>query len=134
MAAKYFNIEIVTPSGMVVSGEYERFFAPSIDGYFEILANHTPFMAALKIGKIKLTKGNEIKWLTVSSGFAEIINNRVTILAETAEISNKVDLERANAAKERAEKRLARRDPDINIERARISLQKALNRLNVASL
>jgi len=133
MAGRSFNIDIVTPDKTVFSGEAARFSAPSVDGYFEILYNHTPFLAALKIGIIALTDGEKRKkYFTVSGGFAEVYDNRVIVLAETAEFIEKIDISRAEASKERALKRLAGKSPEVDVKRAQIALLRALNRISVA--
>jgi len=134
MALKTFVVEIVTPYRVVVSGEYERFFAPSVEGYFEVLANHTPLLTTLDIGKVKLTRGGTREFFAVSGGFVEVYNNKVTVLAETAEAAEEVNVQRAQTSKERASRRLAHPDdPGTDIERARLSLRRALNRLSVSS-
>ncbi|MCK4966438.1 F0F1 ATP synthase subunit epsilon [bacterium] len=133
MAGKSFNIDIVTPDTTVFSGEVTRFSAPSVDGYFEILYNHTPFLAALKIGIIALTDGEKRKkYFAVSGGFAEVYDNRVIVLAEAAEFMEKIDMARVQASKERALKRLAGKSPEVDVKRAQIALLRALNRISVA--
>lgn len=133
MAGKSFNIDIVTPDTTVFSGEVTRFSAPSVDGYFEILYNHTPFLAALKIGIIALTDGEKRKkYFAVSGGFAEVYDNRVIVLAETAEFMEKIDISRAQVSKERALKRLAGKSPEVDVKRAQIALLRALNRISIA--
>ena len=133
MAGKSFNIDIVTPDTTVFSGEVTRFSAPSVDGYFEILYNHTPFLAALKIGIIALTDGEKRKkYFAVSGGFAEVYDNRVIVLAEAAEFMEKIDMARVQASKERALKRLAGKSPEVDVKRAQIALLRSLNRISVA--
>jgi len=134
MSDKSFQISIVTPNKTVFSGEGERFFAPSIEGYFEILKNHLPFLAVLKIGKIVITQGDEKIHFSVSGGFVEVYKNRVIVLAETSETVNEVDIERAQKSREKALKRIADKSPSIDIERAKASLLRALNRLSVAKM
>jgi len=134
MGGKDFHIDIVTPSRTVFSGEANRFFAPSVEGYFEILKNHTPFLSILKTGKIVITQDGVKKCFAISSGFVEVLNNRVTVLAETAESSENIDVARSQASKERALKRLADKSPSIDIERAAASLLRAVTRLSVAEM
>ncbi len=134
MADKSFHIDIVTPDKTVFSGSINRFFAPSVDGYFEILYNHTPFLAALKTGKIFITKNEEKEYIAISGGFAEVFNNRVIVLAETAESAKDIDIERAKKSKERALKRVVDKSPSIDIERAKASLLRALMRLSVTKM
>ena len=135
MADKNFNIDIVTPDKKVFAGEGVRFSAPSVDGYFEILYNHAPFLSALRVGKIVITDSDgEKKYFAVSGGFAEVFENRVVVLAETAEASEKVDTQRAQNSKERAIKRLSEKSPSIDVERAQASLLRALNRISVVEM
>ena len=134
MEGKSFHIDIVTPSRNVFSDEVDRFFAPSVEGYFEILTNHTPFLAILKTGKIVVTQNGVKKYFAISSGFAEVFNNRVIVLAETAESVEEIDVARAQDSKERALKRLADKSPSIDVERAKASLLRALSRLSIAKM
>ena len=134
MKEKSFNIDIVTPRKTVFSGEANIFFAPSVEGYFEILKNHTPFLTMLKTGKIIITQNGTKKYFAVSSGFTEVFNNRVIVLAETAESAEEIDIARSQASKERALKRLADKSPSIDIERAAASLFRAVTRLSVAKM
>ena len=131
MKSKSFSLDIVVPDKTVFSGEVNRFFAPSVEGYFEILPNHTHFLVALKTGEVKVTKENTKEYFAISGGFAEVFDNRVIVLAETAEHSENIDTERAEKSKERALKRLADKSPSINIERAEAALMRALTRLSV---
>ena len=134
MRGKDLHIDIVSPSRTVFSGEANRFFAPSVDGYFEILKNHAPFLSILKTGKIVITQDGAKKYFAISSGFVEIFNNRITVLAETAESSEKIDVARSQASKERALKRLADKSPSIDVERAKASLLRAVTRLSIAEM
>ena len=134
MKGKDFHIDIVTPNRTVFSGEANKFFAPSVEGYFEILKDHTPFLSILKTGRIVIAQDAVKKYIAISSGFAEVLNNRITVLAETAESSEDIDVERSQASKERALKRLADKSPSIDVERAKVSLLRALTRLSVAEM
>ncbi len=129
---KTFQFEIVTPEGKVYSEAVESVIAPGVDGYFGVLAGHTPFMTALKIGEIRVRKGEETVLFATTGGFVEVLPHRMTLLAETAEEASRIDVSRALAAKERAEKRLKSRTPDVDVERARLALARAMNRLRVA--
>ncbi|RKY88576.1 F0F1 ATP synthase subunit epsilon [candidate division KSB1 bacterium] len=132
MAEKSILVEIVTPVRKVFSDKCNAFFAPGALGYFEILFNHAPYIVTLQIGEIKIVKGNEVKHFSTSGGYCEVLENHIIILAETAEASSEIDLERAIRSKERAEKRLKERKPDIDVERAKASLLRAINRIRVA--
>lgn len=134
MTQKNFFLEIITPGKVVYSGEAIRLQAPSTAGYFEILYNHTPFLSALKTGKIKVTAAAGKKYFAISGGFAEVYKNKVIVLAETAEPSEEIEVNRALAAKQRAEHRLLEHLPETDIPRARVALVRALNRLSVARL
>jgi F-type H+-transporting ATPase subunit epsilon len=129
---KRFQLEIVTPQGMVFSDQVESVVAPAIDGYFGVLAGHIPLMTALRVGEIRVRRRGEVIRFATSGGFAEVLPTRMIILAETAEEASKIDVARAMAARERALKRLRERGPDVDVERARAALSRAINRLRVA--
>ena len=131
--ASTFHLRIVTPTRQIVREEIEELQVPGKEGYLGILAGHAPLLSELKIGELTYRQGGELRCLAVSWGFLEVLPDQVTVLAETAEQSADIDASRAQAAKERAERRLNHPDPDIDIDRAAIALQKALSRLQVAS-
>ncbi len=130
---KKFTLEILTPGRTVYSGDVTYLRAPGIEGSFGVLANHIPFLATLDIGEIKVEIGNKKRFFATSGGFVEVLNNAVSILAETAEAAEEIDVGRANQAKARAEKRLHERSAEVNVARARAALARALIRLKVAS-
>jgi len=128
-----FTVTIVTPSGTHEEYNVRHLRAPGSEGDFGVLPGHIPFMTTLRIGTIRLdTDREQYTWAT-SGGYAEVLGDRVILLAETAELADRIDTERAEAARQRALGRLAERTPDVDIERARIALYRALNRLKVAS-
>ncbi|MBI5214959.1 MAG: F0F1 ATP synthase subunit epsilon [Ignavibacteriae bacterium] len=133
MSDKKFQLEIVTPQRVVFKGDVESFTAPGVMGSFQVLVNHAPLLSAIGVGEAKMrdTQGNEIKYAT-SGGFVEVMNNRVVMLAESAERSNEIDVQRAEKAKSRAKDRLEQHPKEIDIERARAALARALNRLKIA--
>ncbi|MGB2869940.1 MAG: F0F1 ATP synthase subunit epsilon [Bacteroidota bacterium] len=133
MADKTFHLEIVTPRKTVVSAEVESFSAPGVMGGFQVLRSHAPMLASLKVGEIKVlgADGKEARYAT-SGGFVEVRDNKVVALVETAERSDEIDVDRANAAKTRAEKRLAEKKLETDIDRARAALSRAVNRLRIA--
>ena len=131
--ASTFNLRIVTPTRQIVREETEELQVPGKEGYLGILAGHAPLLSELKIGEITYRQGGELRHLAVSWGFLEVLPDQVTVLAETVEKSANIDISRAQAAKERAERRLNHPDPDTDIDRATVALQKALSRLEVAS-
>jgi F-type H+-transporting ATPase subunit epsilon len=131
------HLEVVTPEKIVVSEEVQIVASPGSLGEFGVLSGHTPFLTALKSGIIRYTdtSGKE-HYVFASGGFAEALPDKVTVLAEAAEKRSDVDLERAKAALERAEKRLAedRSQEDIDFKRARASLERATVRIHLAGL
>ena len=131
------QLEIVTPEGAVVSEETKIVVASGSMGEFGVLIGHTPFLTTLKTGIVRYTdaQGSE-HYVFVNGGFAEALPNKVTILAESAEKREDIDLDRAKASQERAEKRLAdaRTQEDIDATRAKAALDRALMRINIAGL
>ena len=128
-------LQIVTPEKVVVSEEAQIVASPGSLGEFGVLAGHTPFLTNLKTGVIRYTdaKGTE-QLVFVNGGFAEALPDKVTVLAESAERKRDIDLERAKAAMERAQKRLEedRSKEDIDFARARAALERALVRIKLA--
>ena len=127
------TLEIVTPDRPLVREEVDEVELPGYEGYFGVLPGHTPLLALLKVGELWYRIGQDKHYLAVSAGFVEVLPDRVTVLAQVAERANEIDAGRAEAAKQRAEERLARSSPDIDLERARVALMKALIRLQVAT-
>lgn len=129
------HLEVVTPSGPVVSDEVDIVTAPGYGGEFGVLANHAPFLSTIKIGTLTFKKDKQLKHLMVSGGFSEVSNNKITFLVESAEYGHDIDVDRAMRAKERAEKRLAQavqQTEKISRARAEAALQRALARLRAA--
>lgn len=134
MSEKNFNLEILTPGERIFRGDVTRLVAPSTEGYFEILYNHTPFLAALKMGHVKVTFAGGTKLFAIGGGFIEVYHNRVSLLAESAESAEKIDVQRAEAARERAKRRIRERKEDTDLARARAALFRAANRLKIAEM
>ena len=133
MGEEGFTLDIVTLKKVAFSEAIKSVNAPGTEGYFSILVNHTPFVSSLKAGIIKVTRENEeTSTFSMSGGFLMTDGKKVILLADAVERPEEVDVARAQAAKERAEKRLAERTPEINIDRARLALLRALNRLKIA--
>jgi F-type H+-transporting ATPase subunit epsilon len=129
------RLEIVTPEKIVVSEDAQIVMAPGVLGEFGVLIGHTPFLTALKAGAVRYTDAQGSEHLVfVSGGFAEALPDRVTVLAESAERRRDIDIERARAALERAQKRLAeqRSKEEVDFVRAQAALQRALMRLRIA--
>jgi F-type H+-transporting ATPase subunit epsilon len=133
--ADTFQLEIVTPEKKVVDTAAEEVQIPGKNGYLGILPGHAPLITELAVGEITYREAsassNEQK-LAVAWGFAEVLPNKVTILAETAERPNEIDVERARKAKQRAEELLTNGDTTVDVDRALDSLHKAETRLEVA--
>ena len=129
-----FQLDIVTPEGTVYSGEVSSLRAPGADGGFGVLSRHQPMMAALAVGQVMFDEtGSGPKKMAIGGGFANVSRDGVTLLAETAEMAEQIDIERAKAAHDRARDRIARRgDPDIDIERAQTAMMRAFWRLRVS--
>ena len=127
------RLDIVTPDKVVLNAEVDYVGACGVDGQFGLLPQHAPMLTALKVGDLYYRQGNETRWVFVSGGFAQISDNKVTILAESAELASDIDVERAQEAKVRAEKYLEHPTPDVDLARAELALQRAVARLRVAS-
>ena len=126
-------LQIVAADRSLVNETVDEVEIPGFDGYFGVLPGHTPLLAVLQVGELWYRQGQEKHYVSISFGFAEVQPDRVTILAQVAEKADEIDVTRAEAAKKRAEQRLALPAMDVDFERARISLLKSLIRLQVAS-
>ena len=118
---------------MLVNESVDEVEIPGADGYFGVLPGHTPLLGLLGAGELWYRQGQEKHYLLLAFGFAEVQPDRVTILAQTAERPDEIDLARAEAAKRRAEERLIKPTVDMDAERARIALLKSLIRIQVAT-
>ena len=130
--ADTFQLEIVTPEKMVVRDVAEEMQIPGKSGYLGILPGHAPLITELAVGEITYRNNNYEHRLAVAWGFAEVLPDKVTILAETCERPEEIDVKRAEEAKQRAEKRLSSGDPDVDFPRAQGALLRAETRLDVA--
>ncbi|MBI2819793.1 MAG: F0F1 ATP synthase subunit epsilon [Acidobacteria bacterium] len=126
-------LRVVTPDRQVVREDVEEIQAPGREGYLGILPGHAPLLSELKPGEMTYRRGKDFQRLAVSGGFLEILPEQVTVLAETAERPEEIDIARAQSAKERAELRLKSPDPEVDLNRAAVALQRALIRIQVAS-
>jgi len=133
MAENTFMLEIVTPEKVVFKDEIQFLVAPAVEGELGGMHNHAPLVTALKTGvlRYKYTDSTQQK-VAVNGGFIEVIDNVARVLAETAEHGANIDVMRAKASKERAERRLQQRDETINLARAEASLKRAIARLKAA--
>jgi F-type H+-transporting ATPase subunit epsilon len=129
------SLEVVTPDKSVVSDEAQIVVAPGTYGEFGVLIGHTTFLSTLQTGMLRYTDkdGNE-RVVFINGGFVEVLLNKVTVLAESAERRRDIDVERAKAAMKRAEERLAEAGTreDIDFRRAQVALQRAITRLKTA--
>lgn len=127
------QVEIVAPHGRVFQGEAQGVQVPGTDGSFEVRYNHAPMISAFEVGSIRVTTsaGDHVFYAT-SGGMLEVIDNYVTVLAETAEPASDIDVERARSAEERALQRLEAAEEGADTQRAGQDLEKARNRLRIA--
>ena len=128
-----FQLEIVTPEKLVVKEAVEEAQIPGLGGYLGILPGHAPLITELGVGLITYRAGGSTRTLAMAWGFAEVLQDKVTILAETAERPEEIDVGRAQKAKERAEQHLKGSDPQLDYDRAQDALQRAETRLKVAT-
>jgi F-type H+-transporting ATPase subunit epsilon len=136
------KFDIITPDGVVFSGKVESLIAPGASGSFGVLVNHAPFMTTTTIGKVEITRKENgsasapkvvHQCFATSGGFIEVLDNEVTLLAETCEAAENIDIERAEAALKRARERLKSHVQDLDIFRAELAMKRALNRIKVAN-
>lgn len=128
-------LEIVTPFGKTFSQEVHSCTIPGKDGKFQVLKNHAALVAKVSVGIIKIEHvDKKAEYLATGGGFCEVKDNVIRIMVESAEFSDKIDVARAKMAKERAEKRLKIHDQHVDLDRARLSLLRALNRLKIAGV
>jgi F-type H+-transporting ATPase subunit epsilon len=129
----HLQLQIVSADRSLVNERVDEVEIPGSEGYFGVLPGHTPLLALLGAGELWYRQGQEKHYLLLAFGFAEVGPDQVTILAQTAEKAEEIDVARAEAAKRRAEERLAKSTVDIDFERARIALLRALARLQVST-
>jgi len=133
MAEKQLLLEVVTPDRLVLSTEADVVVCPGVEGQFGVLPGHIPFLSALDIGEMYYKAGGKTEYLAVSGGFAEVTGEKVTIVAESAEMGREIDVDRAKRALERAEKRLtAAKTENIDWARAEAAMRRSLMRTKVA--
>ena len=124
-------LRVVTPTRSVVREDVDEIQAPGLAGYLGILPGHAPLISELKPGEMSYRQGKTLRKLAVSGGFLEVLPEQVTVLAETAEWPEEIDVSRAEAARKRAEQRIKSPDAECDINRATVALQRALSRLHV---
>lgn len=129
--ADTIKFEVVTPDQMILSEDVDYVGVPGVQGQFGVLSNHIPFLSALAIGSLYYRKDGQVKYLFVSGGFAEVSPDSLTILAESAEKAEDIDLTRAQQAKERAAARVQREKEKVDFARAQGALRRAIERINL---
>jgi F-type H+-transporting ATPase subunit epsilon len=129
----HLQLQIVSADRMLVNERVDEVEIPGADGYFGVLPGHTPLLSLLQVGQMWYRQGQTIHYLAIAQGFAEVQPDRVTILAQVAEKADEIDVVRAEAAKRRAEERLAAPIVNLDAERARVALLKSLIRIQVAT-
>jgi F-type H+-transporting ATPase subunit epsilon len=130
---KTIKVSVVTPDGPVYESDVEMVSTKALSGELGILPGHIPMVAPLAIGVVRLKKDGDQDLVAVSGGFLEVRPDQVTILAQAAEKSSDIDVERAQKAKERAEQRLKEQHLEhIDFKRAELALQRAINRLTIS--
>jgi F-type H+-transporting ATPase subunit epsilon len=125
-------VEIVTPNGKILEREVDSVAAPGIKGRFQLLDRHADMISGLDIGVIKIEKNGEVDRFTCNKGVLEIVENKVSILTEASEHSDKIDVKRAQEAYEKAKTTLQSSHQDIDFEKTQLALHRALNRIKVA--
>jgi F-type H+-transporting ATPase subunit epsilon len=125
------RLDIVTPHGLVLSEDVDEVTAAGTEGEFGVLPGHVPFITTLKVGMLILKKDNKTEYVFVNSGYAEVSTDKVVILADSAERAEDIDVERALAAKKRAEERLAQAEK-YDFARATAALERASIRIQIA--
>jgi len=128
----HLTLELVTPERSVALETVDEVEIPGIDGYLGVLPGHTPLLVALKVGELWYRKGEERMFVSVAFGFAEVLPGRVRVLAQVAESANDIDIDRAEAAANRAREKMASSVEDVDFERAQLALLKSTLRLEVS--
>lgn len=133
--ASELNLEIVTPHGKLFSEEIRSCIVPGANGQFQVLKDHAALVSAVNVGYVKIEKSDaKSAYVAVSGGFCEVMENEVEVIVESAEFAESINVDRAQAAKERAEERLSSPNAEIDLDRAQFALIRALNRLKISGL
>jgi F-type H+-transporting ATPase subunit epsilon len=128
------NLEVVTPGGTIANVEADIVVAPGTEGEFGVLPGHINFLSGIVPGELRYTNGEKTEYMSITSGFAEVSNDKVSILVDSGEKAHEIDVERAQSAIDRAKERLAKKrdTDDIDFVRAEAALQRAISRIKVA--
>ena len=129
--ADKLNLEVITPERLVLREQVDEVVAPAVNGELGILPEHTPLISQLKTGVLTYRQGNQSRRMHVSGGFIEVASDSVSVLSDVAERPEEIDVDRAHRAKERAERRLASKEEDIDLLRAELKLQRAIVRIEL---
>ncbi len=127
------QLEVVTPDKEVVNTSVDYVSCPGVDGEFGVLKNHVALLSALKVGVLRYNQDGKDQYVFISGGFADVNDNVVTVLAESAELAQDIDKARAQNAQKRAEERLAHKNEDLDVLRAQVALQRALVRQSISA-
>ena len=130
--AEMFEIKIIEPDGMFYEGQASFLEFASVMGEMGVYANHIPLTTILTPGVVKIHNDGQVKKAAVMGGFIEIQKDRITVMAENAEWPDEIDVERAKAAKKRAEERLQKKDAGLDTARAEAALKRAMARISAA--
>jgi F-type H+-transporting ATPase subunit epsilon len=132
--ADELTLEIVTPERMACTGPVEEVTIPGTEGEFGVLRGHAPLLSSVDVGELSFTKDHKKVRYAVNTGYAEVTASKATVLVETAERADQIDLERARRARERAEEKIAKLPKeDAEFEKARMALMRAITRINTAT-
>jgi F-type H+-transporting ATPase subunit epsilon len=130
--AEKINLTVVTPTREVIELQVDEITAPGWEGEFGVLPGHAPFLALIRSGELMYRTGGERRYMAVGFGFVEVLPEKVTVLIETAETEEEIDLDRALKARDRAMQELSGKQVDVDFEAARAALMRALSRIKVA--
>ena len=130
--AKFLTLEVVTPERIVLQEEAHSIIVPATEGSLGLLPDHAPIITGLQPGVVKYRQNADLHVLAIGGGFMEVSHNKVSILADSAEKAEEIDVERAESAKERAEKRLKEPPPGLDVHRAELAFHRAMARLRAA--
>lgn len=130
--ADVFELKIISPEEMFFEGKADFLEFTSTEGQMGVYKNHIPLTTILEPCVVKIHKGDELQKAAVIGGFVEIQKEKITILAEDANWPEEIDVERAEAAKKRAQDRLQRKEADVDVARAEAALKRAIARINAA--
>lgn len=133
MLPEHIHLEVVTPARQVLSEKVEAIQLPGQDGYLGILPGHAPLLTALGIGELSYLKGSQTRFITIMEGYAEVLPERVIVLAEISERAEEIDVNRAKRAAERAQKELSGGSMETDWRNQALALDRAMTRQHVAT-